>query len=166
MPAPKAPVPVSFDQKLSFLLLQLTPIQAQIRNKTHKMPESNAVVVTRSSSLQPSGGQTEGMIRSNALTNLTNGICASQMIARPHTASAVHHHAEQDTVVFAFSGHGTIVSDGGKSRQELKPGDFALIPAYAEHQEVNDSDEDVVWSIVRAPGGEPKVVNLDGWGKS
>jgi len=37
--------------------------------------------------------------------------------------------------------------------------------AFAEHQEVNDSDEDVVWCIVRS-GGEPCVVNIDGWGES
>lgn len=129
------------------------------------MPEAKPVVVTRSADLTTSGGQTEGMIRSNALTNLTDGICASRMIAKPHTASAVHHHDDQDTVVFAFSGHGTIVSEGGKKKVALEPGDYALIPAFAEHQEVNESDEDVVWCIVRS-GREPKVVNLEGWGKS
>ena len=129
------------------------------------MPPQNPVVVTKSSDLQESGGQTEGMIRQNALVGLTDGICASRMIAKPHTASAVHHHSDQDTVVFAFSGHGTVVSEGGKKKQQLAPGDYALIPAYAEHQEVNESYEDVVWCIVRS-GREPKVVNVEGWGKS
>jgi uncharacterized RmlC-like cupin family protein len=86
------------------------------------------------------------------------------MIAKPHSGSAVHHHGEQDTVVFAFSGHGTIVSEGGKKKQQLEPGDYALIPAYAEHQEVNEGDEEVVWCIVRS-GKEPKVVNLEGYVK-
>lgn len=129
------------------------------------MPEAKPVVVTRSTNLTTSGGQTEGMIRQNALANLTDGICASRMIAKPHTASAVHHHADQDTVVFAFSGHGTIVSEGGERKERLAPGDYALIPAWAEHQEVNEGDEDVVWCIVRS-GREPKVENLEGWGKS
>ncbi|KAK4900267.1 hypothetical protein LTR27_002491 [Elasticomyces elasticus] len=101
------------------------------------------VTVTKSSDLKASGGQTEGMIRQNAITGLTDNICASRMIAHPHTASAVHHHGDQDTIVFAFSGHGTVVSDGGKKKQVLAPGDFALIPAWAEHQEVNEGDEDV-----------------------
>lgn len=35
-----------------------------------------------------------------------------------------------DTIVYAVSGRGAIVSDNGKKRQELGPGDFALIPAY------------------------------------
>ncbi|KAK3674869.1 hypothetical protein LTR78_005213 [Recurvomyces mirabilis] len=130
------------------------------------MPEQKPVTVTKSENLQTSGGQTGGIIRQNALVNLTNNICASRMIAKPHSASAIHHHGDQDTVVFAFSGHGTIVSDGGKKRENLAPGDFALIPAFAEHQEVNDGDEDVVWCIVRGPGPQPKVVNIDDWGKS
>lgn len=90
------------------------------------------------------------------------------MIAAPHTASAIHHHGEENTIVFAFSGQGTIVSEGGKKKQVLMPGDFALIPAWAEHQEVNETDEEVVWAIVRS-GREPVVVNLDeerGWGSS
>ena len=87
------------------------------------------------------------------------------MIAKPHSSSAVHHHGEQDTIVYAVRGHGTVVSEGGKKRQDLSPGDFALIPAYAEHQEVNDGDEEVTWIITRS-GRKPVVENLDDWGKS
>jgi uncharacterized RmlC-like cupin family protein len=92
------------------------------------MQEQKPVVVKESSALEVSGGQTEGMQRANALVGLTPNICASRMIAKPHTASAVHHHGEQDTVVFSFSGYGTIVSEGGNKRQNLSPGDYALIP--------------------------------------
>lgn len=87
------------------------------------------------------------------------------MIAHPHTSSAVHHHGAQDTIVYAVSGHGSIVSDGGRRSQDLAPGDFALIPAWAEHQEVNNGDADCVWVITRS-GAEPVVVNLRGWGES
>lgn len=87
------------------------------------------------------------------------------MLAKPHSSSAVHHHGEQDTIVYAAAGRGTIVSEGGKKRQDLTAGDFALIPAFAEHQEVNDSDEDVTWIITRS-GGKPIVQNLEDWGKS
>lgn len=71
-----------------------------------------------------------------------------------------------DTIVYAVSGHGTIVSNGGKDRQEMKAGDYALIPAYAEHQEANEGDEEVVWAIFRSPGGTPIVCNLEEWGSS
>ncbi|KAK7976143.1 hypothetical protein PG989_014606 [Apiospora arundinis] len=121
------------------------------------------VRLARAADLQTSGGHTDGMLRQNALTDLCDGICASRMIAKPHSSSAVHHHGAQDTIVLALSGHGTVVSEGGHKRVDLKPGDFCLIPAWAEHQEVNDGDEDVVWGIVRS-GRAPEVVNLTGWG--
>ncbi|KAF2000275.1 hypothetical protein P154DRAFT_522746 [Amniculicola lignicola CBS 123094] len=127
---------------------------------------SRAVQVKRGSEINaPSGGQTEGMIRMNAIVDMSDQLCGTVMIAKPHTASDVHHHGEEDTIVYAAKGHGTIVSDNGTKRQHLEPGDFALIPAYAEHQEVNDSDEDVVWIITRG-GRNPIVQNLEGWGKS
>jgi uncharacterized RmlC-like cupin family protein len=129
---------------------------------SHPAPKQ-PVLVTRSSSLQPSGAQTEGMIRSNAIVDKCDGICASSMLAKPHTASAVHHHGAQDTIVYAVSGRGAVVSDGGETKVRLEPGDYALIPAFMEHQEVNDSDEDIVWTIVRS-GRVPEVVNLTGWG--
>ncbi|KAI9656297.1 MAG: hypothetical protein M1821_004960 [Bathelium mastoideum] len=70
-----------------------------------------------------------------------------------------------DTVVYAAKGHGAVVSNGGEERQELEPGDFALIPAFVEHQEVNDSDEEIVWIITRS-GRNPFVRNLEGWNSS
>lgn len=84
------------------------------------------------------------------------------MKAEPNSASAVHHHGEQDTIVYALHGHGTIISNAGKTRQDLAPGDFALIPAWAEHQEVNDTVEEVTWIITRS-GRVPVVENLAGW---
>ncbi|KAG9815051.1 hypothetical protein KCU98_g17486, partial [Aureobasidium melanogenum] len=126
---------------------------------------SKGVHVVKSADIQPSSsGQTDGMTRMPAITKMAS-ICSSIMLASPHSASAVHHHGAEDTIVYAVRGEGAVVSDGGKNRQVLKKGDFALIPAYQEHQEVNDGDEEVEWVIVRS-GGEPEVVNLEGWGKS
>lgn len=70
-----------------------------------------------------------------------------------------------DTIVYAVRGRGTVVSEGGKKRQILDPGDFALIPAYVEHQEVNDGDVEVLWIITRS-GKSPTVENLEDWEKN
>lgn len=51
----------------------------------------------------------------------------------------------------------------GLTRTDLAPGDFALIPAYCEHQEVNEGDEEVEWIITRS-GKTPLAINLEGWG--
>ncbi|KAJ9603225.1 hypothetical protein H2200_012520 [Cladophialophora chaetospira] len=132
------------------------------------------VHITRASEVKTGHGQTEGMIRQSAIVEVSPSICGTLMRAQPHSASAVHHHGTQDTVVYAVSGYGSLVSSSGKTkdgpfgdvRQDLKPGDWALIPAYREHQEVNDGDEEAVWVIVRAPEGVPVVENLKEWGAS
>ncbi|KAK7942995.1 RmlC-like cupin [Apiospora aurea] len=123
------------------------------------------VRLARAADLQTSGGQTAGMLRQNAISNLCDGICALRMIAEPHGSSPVHHHGAQDTIVVALSGHGSVVYEEGHKRVDLQPGDFCLIPAWAEHQEVNDGDEDAAWGIFRS-GRTPEVVNLTGWGGS
>lgn len=69
---------------------------------------------------------------------------------------------EQDTIIYSLRGHGSLVFDGGSKRQDLAPGDFALIPAQTEHQEVNESDEQVTWIIIRS-GKSPVTVNIEGW---
>ena len=58
-----------------------------------------------------------------------------------------------------------MLSEGGNKRKVLEKGDFALIPAHAEHQEVNDGDEEVEWIITRS-GRVPFVENLQAWSKS
>ena len=51
-------------------------------------------------------------------------------------------------VVYAASGHGAVIfGPNGSKRVELGPGDFALIPSYTLHQEVNDSDAQCVHSV-------------------
>lgn len=94
-------------------------------------------------------------------------MCGILARATPHSASAVHHHGGQDTIVYAVKGHGSLVTssaDGeGDNKVNLEPGDWAVIPAYREHQEVNDGEEELMWVIVRAPGGKPVTVNLTGW---
>ncbi|KAL2040264.1 hypothetical protein N7G274_007167 [Stereocaulon virgatum] len=123
------------------------------------------VEVTKASEVHTNTDQTKGMTRQGAIIDKSDKICASVMIAKPHSASAIHHHGEQDTVVYCLRGRGAVVSEGGKKRQMLEKGDFALIPAHAEHQEVNEGDEEVEWIITRS-GRVPIVENLDDWGKS
>jgi len=135
------------------------------------MSTSKSVKVVSGDSLETSGGQTEGMIRQNALQDVSDQLCGSRkihphipliavMIAKPHSSSGVHHHGDQDTIVYGVRGVGAIVSDGGKSKQVVGPGDWGLIPAGAKHQEVNEGDEEVAWVIVRG-GRMAEVANLD-----
>ncbi|KAL1643125.1 hypothetical protein SLS58_005094 [Diplodia intermedia] len=105
-----------------------------------------AVKVVKGDSLKTSGAQTEGMIRMNGIADMSDQICGT------------------NTIIYAVSGHASIVSDNGRTRHALGPGDFALVPAFAQHQEVNDGDADAVWVVARG-GRAPVVVDLDGWGQ-
>lgn len=127
----------------------------------NKMPDK--VEKVKASELdEGTGGHTDGMVRKGAIVGKSDRICSTVMLAPPHSSSAVHHHGEQDTVVYAVRGQGTLVFDGGRQHKDLSPGDFALIPAYTKHQEANGSDQEVEWVIVRT-GPKPITVNLDGW---
>jgi hypothetical protein len=48
-----------------------------------------------------------------------------------------------NTIVYDASRRGAVVSDDGKTRQELSPGDFALIPVCTGYQEVNGGHDEV-----------------------
>jgi uncharacterized RmlC-like cupin family protein len=90
------------------------------------------------------------------------------LIVKPKSSSTVHHHGEQETIVYTVSGHGALLSqpkgdDEEPERHELGPGDFAFIPAWTEHQAVNDSESDFHLVIIRS-GGRPVEVDLTGWG--
>jgi uncharacterized RmlC-like cupin family protein len=66
------------------------------------------------------------------------------------------------------SGNGSLLSqpkgdDEEPERHALGPGDFAFIPAWTEHQAVNDAEVDFHLVIIRS-GGRPVEVNLTGWG--
>lgn len=102
------------------------------------------------------------------------------------SSSTVHHHGEQDTIVYATRGNGVLLTSPAVDpvrairadikgeaptrdeeqprRHELSPGDFAFIPAWTEHQVVNEADEgDIVWVLIQS-GGERVQVDLAGWG--
>ncbi len=48
-------------------------------------------------------------------------------------------------------------------RHELGPGDFAFVPAWTEHQAVNESDADFHLVVIRT-GGRPVEVHVTDWG--
>ncbi|ROV94850.1 hypothetical protein VPNG_09286 [Cytospora leucostoma] len=126
------------------------------------------------------------VLRKDAIVGVTDSMCATVLLVKPRSASAIHHHGEQDAIIFAQSGYGVLlvspslepvkaIKAGIKGeaptreeeqarRYELSPGDFAFVPAWTEHQVLNEGDVgDVVWVVTRS-GGEPVQVDLVGWG--
>ncbi|KAJ2999362.1 hypothetical protein NUW58_g25 [Xylaria curta] len=131
------------------------------------MPSAITVVKATDLETQREKSKDLPMIRQGAIIGKSDRMCATVMRAKPHCSSAVHHHGEQETIIYAASGKGVLVTNtgGGEDqlkRHELSAGDFALIPPWTEHQEINETDEDVVWILIRS-GPEPIVVYLTGW---
>ncbi|RWA06197.1 hypothetical protein EKO27_g8903 [Xylaria grammica] len=129
----------------------------------------SAITVVKATDLQTQRERTKDspMIRQGAIIGKSDRMCATVMRAKPRCSSAVHHHGEQETIIYAASGKGVLVTNTGDGedhlkRHELSAGDFAFIPPWTEHQEINETDEDVVWILIRS-GPEPLVVWLSGW---
>lgn len=109
--------------------------------------------------------QTPGMQRAAAVSRqLTGaeGLWAGITVVQPNVASGVHHHGEQETVIYVVSGRGKMRwGDEMEFEQEVEPGDFIFVPPFVPHQEINPSlDTPSQWVIVRN-SQEPIVVNLE-----
>ena len=79
--------------------------------------------------------------------------------------------SSKDAIIYAASGRGVLLStpkeldEEGKEKPErhyVDKGDFAFIPAWTEHQFLNESDKDLVWVVTRS-GLLPAEVSLTGW---
>jgi uncharacterized RmlC-like cupin family protein len=104
------------------------------------------------------------MHRLAAVSNLLVGsekLWAGVMLAEPGTASSVHHHGPQETVVYVAEGRSTLRWGRHLEHEtELEAGDFLFVPPYVPHQEVNPSaDRPALWIVVRS-GPEAVVVDL------
>ncbi|KAI1198152.1 RmlC-like cupin domain-containing protein [Nemania serpens] len=131
------------------------------------LPSAITVVKATDLESQRQRSQDAPMIRQGAIIGKSDRMCATVMRAKPHCSSAVHHHGEQETIIYAASGKGVLVTNTGHGeenlkRHELSAGDFAFVPPWTEHQDINETDEDVVWILIRS-GPEPVVVYLTGW---
>jgi uncharacterized RmlC-like cupin family protein len=123
------------------------------------------VRVIRPEDFDQDTAQTSGMQRLAAISRKlvgAQGICAGITIIEKHVATGLHHHGNQETVIYVKSGQAK-VRWGAHLQQEalVQAGSFAYIPAYLPHQELNPSPDTISeWVIVRN-GPEPIVVNLD-----
>jgi uncharacterized RmlC-like cupin family protein len=74
-----------------------------------------------------------------------------------------------ETIIYTVSGNGALLSqpkgdEEQPERHELGPGDFAFVPAWTEHQAVNESEAEDLHLVVIQSGGQPVEVNLTDWG--
>lgn len=72
-----------------------------------------------------------------------------------------------DALIVSISGTGLLltlpdIEANEPNRNVLEQGSFAFVPAWTEHRVVNETDEDMRWTILQS-GSKPVIVELDGW---
>ena len=108
--------------------------------------------------------QTSGSLRQAAIaatTGVTSSIWGGTFLVEPLARTGIHHHGEQDTVVYVLEGESLVRwGSQGEHSAIARAGDFLHIPAYLVHQEVNPSAaESFRWIVIRSTP-EPIVFNL------
>ncbi len=139
--------------------------EAAIRIGSGRDPIPNSTI----SVVHPAGRSTEtqqtsGSLRMSAIAAM-NGILSSLwagiFVVEPSGKTGIHHHGEQDTVVYVLEGEATVRwGDLGEHAATVGAGDFLHVPSWLPHQELNPSKEHPFrWVVVRSTS-EPIVVNL------
>ncbi|KAI0512987.1 cupin domain-containing protein [Xylaria bambusicola] len=146
------------------------------------MPSAITVVKATDLETQREKSKDSPMIRQGAIIGKSDRMCATGKCAADLTTmypacspqnaplmSACSDAGEAalfvgKTIIYAASGKGILVTNKGDQlkRHELSAGDFVFVPPWTEHQELNETDEEVVWILIRS-GPEPVVVYLTGW---
>jgi uncharacterized RmlC-like cupin family protein len=92
---------------------------------------------------------------------IASGMWAGTFLVEPGARTGIHHHGEQETVVYVLDGEATVRwGEHGEHAETVRAGDFLHVPAWVVHQEINASEETAFrWVVVRS-SAEPMVVNL------
>ena len=122
--------------------------------------------------LDSTTAQTPGSMRLAAIhsgAGIESPIWGGLFRVEPAARTGIHHHGEQDTIVYVLSGSSYIRwGERGEFNATAQTGNFLYVPAWLPHQEMNPSSEvPFQWVVVRSTS-EPIVVNLpyDFWPES
>lgn len=133
--------------------------------RTGAQPGSNSMIsVVHPAELSAETQQTPGSLRMSAIA-ATHGIVsplwAGIFVVEPSAKTGIHHHGQQDTVVYVLEGEACVRwGDSGEHSAIAGAGDFLHVPSWLPHQELNPSKENPFrWVVVRSTP-EPIVVNL------
>jgi len=108
--------------------------------------------------------QTSGSLRMSAIAamqGIVSSLWAGIFVVEPSAKTGIHHHGEQDTVVYVLEGEAFVRwGNFGEHSVTVGVGDFLHVPSWLPHQELNPSrTKPFRWVVVRSTA-EPIVVNL------
>jgi uncharacterized RmlC-like cupin family protein len=97
----------------------------------------NTISVVRPGELSSETSQTSGSLRLSAIS-ATQGVAsplwAGIFVVEPSARTGIHHHGEQDTIVYVLEGESLVRwGDHGEHSATAKAGDFPHVPAWLPH---------------------------------
>ncbi len=129
-----------------------------------KPKASSTISVVRPAELSSATQQTPGSLRMSAISamhGIASSLWAGIFVVEPSAKTGIHHHGEQDTVIYVLEGEAHVRwGKCGEHSATVGAGDFLHVPRWLPHQELNPSREHSFrWVVVRSTP-EPIVVNL------
>lgn len=126
--------------------------------------QRESIRVIRPDEFNSATAQTPGSLRVAAVyaeAGIESPMWGGLFLVEPRARTGIHHHGEQATIVYVLSGSSYVRwGDRGEFDATLHAGDFAFVPAWLPHQEINPSNDiPFQWVVVRSTS-EPVVVNL------
>jgi uncharacterized RmlC-like cupin family protein len=108
--------------------------------------------------------QTSGSQRQAAIcpqTGISSQIWGGTFLVEPGARTGIHHHGEQDTIVYILEGESLVRwGERGEHQATARAGDFLHVPAWLPHMEINPSStQPFRWIVIRSTPN-PIVVNL------
>jgi uncharacterized RmlC-like cupin family protein len=124
----------------------------------------STISVVHPAELSAETQQTSGSLRMSAIAamhGIVSALWAGVFVVEPSGKTGIHHHGEQDTVIYVLEGEALVRwGDFGEHSATVRAGDFLHVPSWLPHQEINPSTEHPFrWVVVRSTS-EPIVVNL------
>jgi uncharacterized RmlC-like cupin family protein len=140
-------------------------VQRGVAFRTMSQSGSNSTIsVVHPAEMSSETQQTPGSLRLSAIAamhGIISSLWAGVFVVEPSARTGIHHHGEQDTVVYVLEGEACVRwGDFGEHSVTVRAGDFLHVPSWLPHQEINLSKEHSFrWVVVRSTP-EPIVVNL------
>ncbi|MCU1312303.1 MAG: Cupin 2 conserved barrel domain protein [Acidobacteriaceae bacterium] len=116
---------------------------------------TGSISVVHPAELRADTAQTAGSLRMSAIAaanGIPSSLWAGIFVVEPSAATGIHHHGEQDTVVYVLQGEAVVRwGEHGESSATVRTGDFLHVPSWLPHQELNPSSEEPFrWIVVRS----------------
>lgn len=116
---------------------------------------SSTISVVRPEEFSTETARTLESVRMSAISaihGIISSLWAGMFVVEPLGKTGIHHHGDQDTVVYLLEGEALVRwGQSGEYSAIVKTGDLLHVPCWLPHQELNPSSQKSFrWVVVRS----------------